>query len=189
MPLDPQDPRRQRLREIIAAKAVLRGDFTLASGQRSTIYFDGRKVTNDAEGVALVGALVEEIAQEAKAEAIGGPATGAIPIVTAAQIASYQRRRALPGFYVRSERKAHGTGQLIEGNLPTAKGARVAVVEDAITTGGSLLKAIEAIEAAGCKVAKVIVMVDRQQGGVENLRSKGYDVEALFKADGQGRIE
>jgi orotate phosphoribosyltransferase len=95
----------------------------------------------------------------------------------------------LPGFYVRSEKKAHGTGQLIEGNLPAKRGAPVAVVEDTITTGGSLQKAIEAIEAAGCTVAKVIVMVDRQQGGVETLRSKGYDVVALFKANSRGNIE
>ncbi len=189
MPIERNDPRRQRLREIIQEKAVLRGEFILASGQKSNIYFDGRKVTNDAEGVALVGALAEEIAHEAGAEAIGGPAIGAIPIVTASQIASFTRHRPVPGFYVRSEKKTHGTGQLIEGNLPAKSGAPVAVVEDTITTGGSLQKAIEAIEAAGCKVAKVIVMVDRQQGGMENLRSKGYDAVALFKADGKGNIE
>ncbi len=189
MPLDPNDPRLMRLKELEETKAVLRGDFTLSSGAKSSYYFDGRKVTTDAEGAALIGALVEELLHEDKIEAVGGPATAALPIVTATQVASYTRHRPLPGFYVRSEKKAHGTGQLIEGNLPAKKGARVAMVDDTMTTGGSLLKAIEAVEEAGCKVAKVIVIVDRQQGGSEMLRSKGYDVAALFKADSKGNID
>jgi orotate phosphoribosyltransferase len=96
--------------------------------------------------------------------------------------------RGISGFYVRSERKGHGTERLIEGNLPATPGARVAIVDDTMTTGGALLRAAEAVEAAGCRVAKVVVVVDRRQGGAETLRAKGYDVTALFEADEQGRI-
>ncbi len=188
MPIDSNDPRRMRLKEILEEKAVLRGDFTLASGKKSTYYFDGRKVTHDAEGVAMIGAIVEEMLHGESIEAVGGPATAANPIITATQVASYMKQRSLPGFYVRTEKKAHGTGQLIEGNVPKTKGARVAVVDDTMTTGGSLMKAIEAVEAAGYVVAKVIVVVDRQQGGGELLRGKGYAYEALFRADGDGNI-
>jgi orotate phosphoribosyltransferase len=178
----------KRLKEILQEKAVMRGEFTLSSGQKSSYYFDGRKVTHDAEGIALIGALVQEVIDEAGLDAIGGPATGANPIITAVQIAAFRKMRGLPGFYVRSEKKAHGTGQLIEGNLPAKPGAAVAIVDDTMTTGGSLGKAIDAVEAAGCKVAKVIVIVDRRQGGAQALRAKGYEVVALFEADADGNI-
>lgn len=176
------DPRLTRLAAILQAKAVLHGDFTLSSGQKSTYYFDGRKVTHDPEGIALVGELFLEAIDGTGAIAVGGPATAANAIVTATQLTSYLKKRPLQAFYVRSEPKQHGTGLRIEGNLPPA-GSPVAMVEDAITTGGSLLSAIEAVEGAGCKVVKVIAIVDRRQGGVQRLREKGYRVQALLEAD------
>ena len=188
MPIDANDPRRARLKELVESLAVLRGTFTLSSGKQSNYYFDGRKVTHDAEGVALVGALVYEALEGAGVEAIGGPAAGANPIITATQIVSYQKTRPLAGFFVRSERKGHGTERLIEGNLPSTPGARVAVVDDVVTTGGSLRRAIEAVEAAGCVVGRAVVLVDRRQGGCEALRADGYDVVALFEADDEGKI-
>ena len=177
-----RDPRLSRLAEIVRRRAVLHGDFTLSSGQKSSYYFDCRKVTHDPEGVTLVGELVYEALQGCGAEAVGGPATAANSIVTATQMTSYHRGKPLQAFYVRSEAKEHGTGKRIEGNLPAA-GGKVALVEDAITSGGSLLGAIEAVEAEGCKVARVVVLVDRRQGGVDRLRAKGYDVHALLLAD------
>ncbi|MBI3743261.1 MAG: orotate phosphoribosyltransferase [Chloroflexi bacterium] len=187
--IDRTDPRMPRLKELIEQKAVLRGEFTLASGLKSKYYFDGRKVTHDPEGIALIGALVNEVLEQVEIEAVGGPATAANPIVTAVQIASFTKmQRPLQGFYIRGERKSHGTQNLIEGNLPRTKGARVAIVEDTVSTGGSLLAAIEAVEAAGCKVAKIVALVDRRQGGGDALRAKGYDYEALFEADSKGNI-
>ncbi len=177
------DPRLLRLKEIVEKKAVLHGDFTLTSGAKSTYYFDGRRVTHDAEGVSLVGALMQELVNKAGAEAVGGPASAANAIITSVQMVSFQKKQPVAGFYVRSEQKAHGTQQLIEGNLPQRAQAPVAVVDDTMTTGGSLERAIEAVEAAGCKVALVAVVVDRQQGGAQRLRAKGYDVRALLVAD------
>ena len=185
--MTPTDPRRARLKELVEQKAVLHGDFTLASGAKSSYYIDGRRVTHDAEGITLIGELVEELLHEAGVEAIGGPAAGANPIITAAQMVAHQRKRPLEGFFVRAEQKEYGTGQRIEGNLPATPGARVAIVDDTLTTGGSIERAIEAVGAQGCKVAKVVVLVDRSAsggGGAEKLRARGYDVVALLKADG-----
>ncbi len=186
--MDRSDPRMKRLAQLVQEKAVLRGDFTLASGKKSSYYFDGRRVTHDPEGVLLVGALVGELLEEEGIEAVGGPATAANAIVTATQMAAAQRGWPLGAFYVRSEAKQHGTGRVVEGCPPEAPGARVAIVEDTITTGGSVQKAIEAVEAEGLTVAKVVVLVDRRQGGMDALRASGYDAVALFEADEQGNI-
>ena len=177
------DPRLLRLKEIFEEKAVLHGDFTLASGAKSTYYFDGRRVTHDPEGATLVGTLMQELVHESGAEAIGGPTSAANAIITAVQVLSFQKKQPINGFYVRSEEKAHGTQQMIEGNLPDRPQAPVAVVDDTMTTGGSLERAIEAVEAKGCKVVLVGVVVDRQQGGAARLKAKGYNVKALLVAD------
>ena len=182
------DPRLARLKELVEQKAVLRGEFTLSSGLKSSHYVDARRVTHDAEGITLIGELVQEIVAAAGVEAIGGPTAGANPIITAAQIAAHRKQQPLGGFFVRSERKQHGTGQLIEGNHPASPGARVAIVDDTLTTGGSIERAIEAVESAGSKVVKVVVLVDRRQGGAERLRARGYDVQALFEADEEANI-
>ena len=180
------DVRRARLKEIIEARAVMRGSFTLASGKTSSYYFDGRRATHDPEGVGLIGELVAELVAPGVA-AIGGPATAANPIITATQIAAARAGRPVDAFYVRSQTKEHGTKKLVEGNLP-APGAEVVVVDDTMTTGGSLRHAIEAVEAEGCKVARVIVVVDRGEGGADALRARGYEVGALFHADADGNL-
>jgi len=178
------DDRLERLRALVQGRAVLHGEFTLSSGAKSTYYFDVRRVTHDAEGITLVGELVLEAIQEADVLAIGGPSAGANPMITATQIAAHTRGIALAGFFVRSARKEHGAERLIEGNLPEAPGARVAIVDDTMTTGGSVQQAIKVAEAAGCTVAKVVVIVDRRQGGAERLRERGYAVAALLEAEG-----
>jgi len=186
-PADQADPRAARLKQILEEKAVLRGEFTLSSGKKSSYYFDGRRATHDAEGAAMIGALVSELLGDAGINVVGGPATGANAIVTATQIASYAKMQPMDGFYVREEAKGHGAKRLVEGN-PPARGGKVAIVDDTMTTGGSIQRAIDAVEAEGLVVAKVVVIVDRRQGGAEALRAKGYEVEALFEADGEGNI-
>ncbi len=181
-----QDTRRERLKKIIESRAVMRGSFTLASGKTSNYYFDGRRATHDPEGAGLIGELVAELLDPG-IQAIGGPATAANPIITATQIASARNGRPIDAFYVRSQTKEHGTKRLIEGNLP-ASGAEVVVVDDTMTTGGSLRHAIEAVEAEGCKVARVLVVVDRGEGGADTLRAQGYEVGALFHADPNGNL-
>ena len=176
--------RRERLKELVEQRSVLHGEFTLSSGMKSSYYFDGRRVTHDPEGIALIGEVFHDLVKAHDVEAIGGPSVAANPIITAVQVTSFLRNQPLGGFFVRSQQKTHGTEQQIEGNLPQTPGARVALVDDTMTTGGSLEKAIEAVEAAGCKVGVVVVLVDRQQGGAEKLRAKGYHVHAVFLADG-----
>ncbi|MGH7005411.1 MAG: orotate phosphoribosyltransferase, partial [Alphaproteobacteria bacterium] len=146
--------KRARLKALIAAKSVLRGgDFTLASGGRSGVFFDMKMTLLDPEGLNLVADLMlQSIADEA-VDAVGGLVLGACPIVDALVLKGYPARRLL-GFYVRKEPKERGTNKLIEG--PLAPGAACAMVEDVTTEGRSVLKAIAEARALGCTVKTVL---------------------------------
>lgn len=174
------DPK--RLKEILLAKSYRKGTFTLTSGKTSDFYIDGKQTTLHAEGAYLCGKLLFElIKSEAKPiAAVGGMTLGADPLVSAVSIVSYLEQAPIPAFIVRKEAKGHGTGNYIEGlkNLP--EGGRVALVEDVVTTGGTLLKVIDRVEAAGFVVGLVVTVVDRQEGGAEILADKGYPLKALF---------
>lgn len=177
----------KKLLEVFKKKAVLKGNFTLSSGLKSSCYFDGRMVTLWPEGAYLIGKKIFDIVTKAGAEAVGGMTLGADPMVTAVAIVSHLEGKPMPVFIVRKEPKKHGTQRLIEGHLPG--GARVAIVDDVITTGGSVLRAIEAVEAEGCKVVKVVVLLDRHQGGADELRRKGYDYTAILSAGAEGEVK
>ena len=177
----------ERLLEIALDKGALTyGDFTLSSGKKASFYFDGRRLSLEPEGAYLIGQALLPLLNEARAGAVGGPTLGADPIVASAAVASHMAGGSVSGFIVRKEAKEHGTGQLIEG--PLTSGARVAIVDDTCTTGGSLLQAIAAAEDVGCEVVKVIALLDRCEGGGEELRRRGYDFEALMVATPEGRI-
>ena len=177
----------QRLLELAQATGALKyGDYTLSSGQKTSYYFDGRLLTLDPEGAALVGRLILEIAQSAGADVVGGPTLGADPIVAAVALTSHLQGGAMPAFIVRKESKGHGTGQLIEGHL--TEGSRVAIVDDTCTTGASLFHAIGAAEEAGCRVVKVLAIADRHQGGSEEIRRRGYDFACLIEAAADGQL-
>lgn len=167
-------------------KSLRRGDFVLSSGLRSSYYFDGRLTTLWPEGAYLVGKRVFQLAREAGAEAIGGPTLGADPIVAAAALISFLEGKPLPAFIVRRQPKEHGMQRYIEGHLPPR--GQVAIVDDVVTTGGAILRAIEAVEGEGCRVVRVIALLDRQQGGSDELRRRGYDFTPLFIADPTGEI-
>ncbi len=170
-------------------KSVFFGDFTLASGAKSNYYIDCRLTTLDAEGACLVGQAMygmirEEIERSgAKPVAVGGLTMGADPISVAIGMNSWMQNPSAPLqiFSVRKAPKAHGQTKLIEGNFKS--GDSVVIVEDTVTSGDSTLKAIDAVEQAGGKVAMVAVLADRCQGGVEKIASRGYKVLALFKKD------
>lgn len=166
--------------------ALTLGDFTLSSGERSSYYFDGRLVTLNPEGAFLVAKALLPIVNASGAELLAGPAVAAVPIVSAVGVTSYADGSPVPGLIVRGEAKKHGTGRVIEG--PVRPGAKVAVVDDACSTGGSLLHAIEAVEAAGCRVVKVMCLLDRRMGGSDEIRRRGYDFVALLEADDKGSI-
>jgi orotate phosphoribosyltransferase len=170
---------RTRLAELIRERALRFGDFLLASGQRSSYFIDGKAVTMCAEGAYLLARLILRELEGLGVEAVGGMAIGADPIAGAVAAVSFAQGQPLDAFIVRKERKERGMGDQVAG--PVREGARVAMVEDTITTGGSTLKAIEALrEERNAEIAAVIVMVDRLQGARENLASANYELRAIF---------
>lgn len=171
---------RERLVGLLLERSVRRGDFVLASGQRSSYYIDCRPTTMSAEGQQVIGRLGWRAIRDAgwAAQAVGGLTMGADPVAYAVAAASWGTPLVLDAFSVRKEAKEHGTGRRIEGNFRA--GDAVVVVEDVITSGGSALKAIEAIEAAEGRVAGVLAVVDREQGGRQALEQAGYRVVSLL---------
>lgn len=171
---------RGKLIGLLQRDSLRRGTFTLASGRTSHYYVDGRKVTLSAEGAALIGAgVLERLAARPEVQAVGGLTMGADPIVGATLgLAGQSGRVGLRGFLVRKEAKAHGTGSRVEG--PLEPGSTVAIVDDVATTGGSSLQAVDAVEAMGCKVAVVIVVLDRLEGAAEAFAARGLPFEALL---------
>lgn len=174
----------ERLVTMLAARSARRGEFTLASGARSTLYVDARMTTMSPDGLAVIGSLALSAIDDAgwSPNSVGGLTLGADPISYAIAYASAIAGRdpLLRAFTVRKEAKAHGTGKLIEGPFQT--GDRVVVIEDVITTGGSALKAVDAIAAAGGEIAGVLAVVDREEGGRERIEERGYSVIALARA-------
>jgi len=173
---------KERLKQLLLQKSYERRTVTLASGKTSDFYFDGKQTTLDAEGSLLVGRLFwEAIASSGRrVEAVGGPTLGADPIVTAVSLTSALRGRPIPAFIVRKEPKKHGTGAWIEGEKNLKPGMQVALVEDVVTSGGSLLKAVEKVRKAGYFVSLLLTIVDREEGGAENIRRAGYPLISLF---------
>jgi len=171
-----------RLLSILAERSARRGQFTLASGQQSTLYIDARLTTMSPDGLALIGPLALAVLRDTdwRVHAVGGLTLGADPISYAISYASAETATPLRAFTVRKEAKAHGTGRLIEG--PFQAGDRVAIIEDVITTGGSALRAVEAVRAAGGTVAGVLALVDREEGGRDALVGAGLPVVALARA-------
>lgn len=173
---------RDTLIDLLARRSARRGQFTLASGRPSTLYIDARLTTMSPEGLATIGplALAELAALGWMVDAIGGLTLGADPVSYAISYASALAGTPLRAFTVRKEAKAHGTGKLIEG--PFQAGDRVVVIEDVITTGGSALRAVEAVRAAGGTVTGVLALVDREEGGREALEAAGLDVASLTRS-------
>ena len=176
-----------RLLELALEKGALKyGDFTLTSGKKSSYYFDGRILSLDPEGAYLIANAVMPMLVEAGVDALGGPTLGADPIVAAVALSSHLQEKPIPAFIVRKEAKSHGTANVVEGNLE--RGSKVAIIDDTCTTGGSLFHAIEAAEASGCQVVKVLAVLDRAEGGSEELKRRGYDFSALMSANPDGQI-
>jgi len=174
------------LKKLLLEKSVRTGTFTLASGKQSDLYIDCRVTALDPFGALLIGdlgwhAVRSKIHSEhLKIDAIGGMTLGADPISLAVGMASATKNpaEALQVFTVRKEPKGHGAGKQIEGNFKS--GDTIIVVDDVITTGGSTLKAIDAIEREGGKVAFCLVLVDREEGGRQAIEERGVHVISLF---------
>jgi orotate phosphoribosyltransferase len=173
------------LLDLLAHRSARRGDFTLASGKRSSLYIDARLTTMSPEGLALIGPLGRAAARDwggGGVTAVGGLTMGADPIAYAVSYASALAGDTPPlrAFTVRKEAKTHGTGKLVEG--PFVAGDRVLIVEDVITTGGSALRAVDAVRAAGGQIVGILALVDREEGGREAIAAAGYESRALTRA-------
>ncbi len=178
----------ERLRALLVDRSVQRGEFTLASGQRSDYYVDARRTTMSGAGQELIGLLALERLRTRRwrPAAIGGLTLGADPVAYAVAAAAHRAGVPLDAFTVRKEQKTHGTAGRIEGCFTA--GAAVVVAEDVITTGQSALAAIHAIEAAGGRVLGVLAVVDREAGGRRALEDAGYAVEVLVTARDLGLV-
>ena len=174
---------RDRLLDLFVERSFRLGDFTLASGRRSDFYIDCRTTTMHAEGQDLLGKVGCDTLQEAgwEPDLVGGLTMGADPVAYAIAGESFRRGRPIHAFSVRKRAKRHGAGRRIEGCFES--GARVVVVEDVITTGGSALQACEALLAEQASIVGVLATVDRQEGGSEAIRGAGHDVISLFGVD------
>ena len=175
------DPRRQQLLDLILDVSFERREVTLASGRKSNFYLDLRQTLMRPQGVKLAGELaLEALLAGPPVAAVGGMAVGAVPFVSAVLGAAAGDERAadLLGFFVRKEKKKHGLGRQLEGGFEA--GQIVALLEDTTTTGGSTLEALDIVEAAGGKVARVLCLVDRGEGAGEAFAERGVTLEAVF---------
>lgn len=176
---DPTFRKRDRLREIIRSNSLIRGKkFLLASVAWSDYYFDMKQTTLDPEGASLVGELLLDKIRDLKFDFVGGIETGAIPVVCAICVKSFPEF-PIRGFFVRDTAKDHGTKKLIDGHI--ADRATVIIIDDVTTKGNSAMKAVTAVKNRGCKVLKVISIVDREEGATERFAKEGIPFESLFK--------
>ena len=170
-------PSRQRLLEVFKERAVSFGKFTLASGKESSYYINSKKAIFHSEAVWLLGEVLYELSHDLDIQAAGGLEVGAIPMAAVLAQRFHQAGRGLEGFFVRKQAKAHGSQERIEGVLKA--GMRVAVLDDVLTTGGSVVQAIGEVEKAGATVAAVLCIVDRLEGAREALASR-YEYRPIF---------
>jgi len=170
---------REELKKILIERSILKGDFTLVSGRKSTYYINGKMTTLYGPGLGLAAKLLLESVADLEYDGFAGPVIGADPIIGALLALSAERGESVEGFLIRKEAKGHGTKKLVEGKLE--EGMRVIIVEDVVTTGGSLLKAAEAVEDGGGEIAAVHVLVDREEGAADRIAGAGYEFRSLFR--------
>lgn len=168
-----------RLAKLLMQKSYLAGDVTLTSGRKSTYYFDCKQTALHPEGCYLLGKILLD-AITLEAQGVGGMTLGADPLVSAVTLASYLENRALPGFIIRKKPKGHGTKSYLEGMANFSSGQKIALLEDVVTTGGTLLQACQRVKEAGLEIVQVICVLDREEGGKENLESQSYKLQSLF---------
>jgi len=169
------------LLERLAKEAYRHGSFTLASGRSSHHYVNCKPVSLSGSGLALLCPAMLALV-EADAAAVGGLTLGADPLVSGVALVAAQAGRSLDALIVRKEAKGHGTGAWLEGPLP-AQGALVTVLEDVVTTGGSSIKAVEQLRAAGYSVNRVVTIVDREEGGAAAMRAAGLELLSLYRLE------
>ncbi|MFP3869069.1 MAG: orotate phosphoribosyltransferase [Desulfobacteraceae bacterium] len=175
------DHKKKRLLHLLREKSYHhRADppFTLASGRKSPYYIDCKPTMHHPEGKALIAEIIFNRIKGLNIDAIGGLTMGADPIAIATSLLSYLRGRPIKSFSVRKTPKGRGTEKTIEGDI--CPGDKVIIVDDVITSGASVITAVRAAENFGLKIIKVIVLVDREEGGREAIEKRVPKVEAIF---------
>lgn len=172
---------KKRLADIILEKSFRFSEepFTLSSGLKSNYYFDCKKTSLDPEGMNLIGNIVFDTLKDSAIDAVGGLSLGADPIANSIALVSFQQGRPINPFIVRKDAKGHGTKSRIEGNVKA--GDRVAILDDVVTTGASTITAIEAAREAGLVIDRVIVLVDREEGGTDNILKYVARIEPIIR--------
>lgn len=173
------DKTRQLLLKLLKENAFQKGKRMLSSGKESDYYLDAKKVTLTSEGAYLTAKLIWELLKKEKIDAIGGPTLGADPIIGAIAALVHIDGRQVNTFIVRKEPKKHGMEKFIEGPQ-ICEGDRVVIIEDVVTTGSSVLKAVEAVRKTGGEVSRIIALVDRLEGATERLHKEGCSLVSLF---------
>ena len=175
---------RARLAEIIRRRSFGRGEITLASGRKSDFYFNLKPTMLDPEGATLLAELTYEALKDDQLDFVGGLEMGAVPLAGAIAQLSWLKGHPIAAFFVRKKPKEHGARLAIEGLArgESLQGKRIVIVEDVTTTGGSALKAVEAVRHAGGDIALVFTMVDREEGAAETFAQAGIAFRALYKA-------
>jgi orotate phosphoribosyltransferase len=175
---------RARLADIIRHRSFGRGEITLASGRKSDFYFNLKPTMLDPEGAALLAELSFDALKDDNVDYIGGLEMGAVPIAGAIAQISWLKNRPIAAFFVRKKPKEHGAKLAIEGFAKgeNLEGKRIVIVEDVTTTGGSAIKAVDAVREAGGEVVLVFTMVDREEGADETFREAGVPFRSLYKA-------
>jgi orotate phosphoribosyltransferase len=177
----------ERLYErAIELEALKFGEFTLSSGQISNYYFDCRMLSTDPEGAELISIAFSSVMDRTDVEAFGGPTIAAVPIVGSLALRSRLDGKKRTGFFVRPEKKEHGAGRQIEGNLQS--GMKVAAFDDTVSTGGSLLSTIDVVEEFGCHVVLVMAVLDRHQGGGDEFKRRRIPFFKLWESTPNGEV-
>lgn len=169
-----------RLAALLLEKSYREGSFTLASGRHSEYYFDCKPTALHPEGGWLLGTIFNGLLSDQDICGVGGMTLGADPLVSAISVLSYDTARPLCAFIVRKQPKGHGTQQYIEGLGNFKPGDRVALIEDVVTTGGTLLTTCQRVKDAGLVIATIASVLDREEGGREALSQAGYPLRAIF---------
>ena len=172
-----------RLIEIVRQRSFSTGgEVKLVSGRSSNFYFNMKPSMLHPEAAHLIAALILDALRGAKVDCIGGLEMGAVPLATAVAVASQARGRPIPAFFVRKQAKEHGARKLVEGLAPgeSLRDKRVVILEDVTTTGGSSMKAIEAVRAEGGIIERVITVVDRLEGAADSFKAAGIPFMALL---------
>ncbi len=171
---------KQRLARLLFEKSYLEGDFILSSGRKSDYYFDCRQTSLYPEGAWLIGHLFVGLLGGMDIQGVGGMTLGADPLISATSLAARERGFNWPGLIVRKKAKEHGTGRAVEGLKNFSSGANIAMLEDVVSTGGSVLKACDSVLDSGLHVSAILCVLDRQEGGKEEIEQAGYKLISIF---------